>query len=149
MEYLGYISAFFGNMLASSTVIFPIPFFVVYAYLATFLNPILLATISAFGSALGELISYMIGYIGSDLLKKNKYFKFARKWFKRNGALTIFLFAATPLPDDVVGLIAGAANYNRSKFFVACLFGKLLMFLFLAFAARYSLTSFLAFFHLS
>jgi membrane protein YqaA with SNARE-associated domain len=149
MEYLGYITAFFGNMLASSTVIFPVPFFAVYAYLATFLNPILLATISAFGSALGELTSYMLGYAGSDLLKKNRYFKLAKRWFKKNGALTIFLFAATPLPDDVVGLIAGAANYNRSKFFIACLFGKLLMFFFIAFAVRFSLTNFLTFFHLS
>jgi membrane protein YqaA with SNARE-associated domain len=149
MEYLGYITAFFGNMLASSTIIFPVPFFAVYAYLATFLNPILLATISAFGSALGELTSYMLGYAGSDLLKKNRYFKLAKRWFKKNGALTIFLFAATPLPDDVVGLIAGAANYNRSKFFIACLFGKLLMFFFIAFAVRFSLTNFLTFFHLS
>jgi membrane protein YqaA with SNARE-associated domain len=148
MEYLGYASAFFGNLIASSTVIFPVPFFAVYAYLATFLNPILLAVISAFGSALGEFVSYTLGYAGSDLLKKSKYFKLAKRWFKRNGALTIFLFAATPLPDDVVGLVAGAANYNRSKFFIACLIGKLLMFLFIAFAVRYSLTSLVTFFHL-
>lgn len=148
MEYLGYLSAFLGNMVASSTVIFPVPFFAVYAYLATFLNPILLALISAFGSTLGEFVSYTLGYAGSDLLKKNKYFKLAKRWFKRNGALTIFFFAATPLPDDVVGLIAGAANYNRSKFFFACLVGKLLLFLFIAFAVRYSFTSLLTFFHL-
>ncbi|MEM5879312.1 MAG: VTT domain-containing protein [Candidatus Aenigmatarchaeota archaeon] len=148
MEYLGYLSAFVGNMLASSTIVFPIPFFAVYAYLATILNPILLAVISAFGSTLGEFVGYTIGYAGSDLLKKNKYFRFAKRWFKKNGAFTIFLFAATPLPDDVVGLIAGAANYNRSKFFTACLVGKLLLFLTIAFAVRYSFTSLLAFFHL-
>jgi membrane protein YqaA with SNARE-associated domain len=148
MEYLGYASAFFGNLVASSTVVFPIPFFAVYAYLATFLNPILLALISAFGSTLGEFVSYTLGYAGSDLLKKSKHFKFAKKWFKKNGMLTIFFFAATPLPDDVVGLIAGSVNYNRSKFFSACLVGKLLMFLFIAFAVRYSFTSLLAFFHL-
>jgi|YelNatPaOPRAMG01_1025707.scaffolds.fasta_scaffold02594_12 membrane protein YqaA with SNARE-associated domain len=148
MEYLGYITAFLGNLVASSTVLFPIPFFAVYAYLATFLNPILLSLISAFGSALGEFISYTLGYASSDLLKKNKYYKLAKKWFKKNGALTIFIFAATPLPDDVVGLIAGAANYNRLKFFFACFIGKFFLFLFIAFAVQYSFTSFLTFFHL-
>jgi len=134
-------------MLASSTLLFPVPFFAVYAYLATFLNPLLLAPISALGSSLGELITYTIGYASGDLLKKNKYFKFAKKWFKRNGAFTIFLFAATPLPDDVVGLIAGATDYNRSKFFLACLAGKLLLFLLIAFAVRYSYTNLPTFFH--
>jgi membrane protein YqaA with SNARE-associated domain len=147
MEYLGYLSAFFGNMVASSTIIFPIPFFLVYAYLATFLNPILLAFVSALGSSLGEFVSYSVGYTGSDLIKKSRYYKMAKRWFDKNGALTIFLFAATPLPDDVVGLIAGAANYNRSKFFIACLIGKLLMFLFIAFIVRYSLTNLLPLFH--
>ncbi|MEM5829850.1 MAG: VTT domain-containing protein [Candidatus Aenigmatarchaeota archaeon] len=141
MEYLSYILAFLGNMVASSTIFFPIPFFIVYAYLATFLNPILLALVSAFGAALGEFVGYTVGYAGSSFLKKNKYFKFAKRWFKKNGALTIFFFAATPLPDDVVGIIAGAADYNRSKFFIACLMGKLLMFLAIAFVVRYSYLS--------
>lgn len=147
MEYLGYLSAFFGNMIASSSIVLPIPFFAIYAYLATTLNPVLLAVISAFGSTLGEFVGYTLGYAGSDLLKKNKYFKFAKKWFKKNGALTIFLFASTPLPDDVVGLIAGATNYNRSKFFFFCLAGKLLLFLAIAFAVRYSYTNLLQFFN--
>ncbi|MEM5766122.1 MAG: VTT domain-containing protein [Candidatus Aenigmatarchaeota archaeon] len=148
MEYFGYGLAFISNMVASSTVIFPIPLFAFYVYLATLLNPILLAVISAFGATLGEFVGYTLGYAGSDLLNKNKYFEIAKKWFNRNGALTVFLFSATPLPDDVVGIIAGAANYNKSKFFVACLMGKFLMFLTIAFSVRYSFTSLISFFHL-
>jgi membrane protein YqaA with SNARE-associated domain len=147
MEYLGYASAFFGNLIASSTIFFPVPFFMIYIYLATTLNPFLLAILSAFGSTLGEFIGYSLGYAGSDFLKRNRYFKLAKRWFNKNGMLTIFIFAATPLPDDVVGLIAGAANYNRLKFFSACLFGKLLMFLIIAFAAKYSVASLLQFLH--
>ncbi|MEM5853297.1 MAG: VTT domain-containing protein [Candidatus Aenigmatarchaeota archaeon] len=138
MELLGYASAFVGNFIASSTVVIPIPFLLVYAYLATFLNPFILALISAFGSSLGELVSYALGYAGSDFLNKNKLFRLAKKWFKKNGALTIFIFAATPLPDDVVGIIAGATNYNKSKFFISCLMGKLVMFLMIAIIVRYS-----------
>lgn len=146
MEIVGYISAFVGNFIASSTIILPIPFFLVYAYLATFLNPILLAFISAIGSSLGELVGYTLGYAGSDLLNKNRFFKLAKKWFKKNGALTIFIFAATPLPDDIIGLIAGATNYSKSKFFISCLMGKLVMFLVIAILVRYSASNLLQFF---
>lgn len=138
MEFVGYISAFIGNFLASSTIVLPIPFYLVYVYLATQLNPLLLSFLSAIGASLGEMVGYLLGYVGSDFLKNNRWMKLARKWFRKNGALTIFIFAATPLPDDIVGIVAGAAKYNKSKFFIASLFGKFLFFFSLALLVRYS-----------
>jgi len=146
MEIVGYVSAFIGNFLASSTIVFPIPFYLVYIYLATQLNPLLLSFLSAMGASLGEMVGYVLGYAGSEFFRNNKWMKLARKWFKKNGALTIFIFAATPLPDDVVGIIAGATKYNKSKFFIASLFGKFLFFFLLALFVRYSFT-FINFFY--
>lgn len=147
MELAGYVSAFIGNFIASSTVVLPVPFYLIYTYLAIQLNPILLSFFSAIGASLGEMVGYAFGYAGSDLLDKNKYTRFAKKWFKKNGALTIFIFAATPLPDDIIGIIAGAAKYNKSKFFVASFLGKLLLFFLLALIVRYSYAGLLNFFH--
>jgi membrane protein DedA with SNARE-associated domain len=80
------------------------------------------------GSALGEFTSYGLGYGGRKLLKeKNKWLKVAESWFKKNGFITIFIFALTPLPDDVVGIIGGMAKYDIRKFFIASLLGKIIL----------------------
>ena len=52
---------------------------------------------------------------------------------ERHGAfLIIILFAITPLPDDVIGILCGVINYDVKKFFFASLTGKIVMNLFLA-----------------
>jgi membrane protein DedA with SNARE-associated domain len=69
-----------------------------------------------------------LGYGGRKLLKeKNKWLKVAESWFKKNGFITIFIFALTPLPDDVVGIIGGMAKYDIRKFFIASLLGKIIL----------------------
>ena len=62
----------------------------------------------------------------------------AKKWSEKRGIFFVVLvFAATPLPDDVTGIIAGAIGYNFKKFFLAALIGKLLLFWALAWAGYF------------
>ena len=54
-------------------------------------------------------------------------------WMERHGAFSIvILFAMTPLPHDVIGILCGVINYNIKKFFLATLIGKVIMNLFIA-----------------
>jgi membrane protein YqaA with SNARE-associated domain len=145
-----YLGAFLLNLIASSSVLFPVPFYLAYLYLAAVLSPIPLAIFSALGSTIGEFVSYIVGYHGRKLLGlKSRFYKLGKNWFKRFGGLAIFIFAATPLPDDIIGLVAGAVKYSKSKFFIFCFLGKLVMFLLLAFAVKYSYLGILQFFHLA
>ena len=73
--------------------------------------------------------------------------KRATKWFEKRGAFpVIILFAATPLPDDVVGIICGAIRYDVKKFFLATLIGKIAMMTTLAWGGFYGTQAVLQFF---
>jgi len=145
-----YLGAFVLNLVSSATVLFPVPFYLAYFYLAAISSPIPLAIVSAIGSTIGEFVGYALGYTGRKLLSaKNRFYRLGQSWFKKYGGWAVFVFAATPLPDDVIGLIAGAVKYSKSKFFMFCFLGKLVMFLVLSFAIRYSYVGILNFFHLA
>ncbi len=80
--------------------------------------------------------------------KENEgWMKKATKWFQGHGAFpVIVLFAATPLPDDVVGIICGAIRYDVKKFFLATLIGKIAMMTALAWGGFYGMQAVLGFF---
>ena len=97
--------------------------------------------VAGLGSAIGELVGYLIGLgllYGKKKIsrkKENKYSKLVKKWFRRKrGMAIIFIFALTPLPDDIVGIVCGAIKYDVKKFFVATLAGKIILHIALAYA---------------
>ncbi|NIP40045.1 MAG: hypothetical protein GTN39_00845 [Candidatus Aenigmarchaeota archaeon] len=134
-EILGYPGIFLINLIGSASVIFPVPSFIVTFTFGGILNPWLVGIIAGFGMAVGELTGYVVGRGGKKLIDKKhgKTLKRTRKWMERHGAfLIIVLFALTPLPDDVIGIICGMINYEVKRFFLASLIGKIIMGLFLA-----------------
>ena len=63
-----------------------------------------------------------------------------KKWFKKNRVFPlIVLFAATPLPDDIVGVVCGMFNYDLKKFIIASIIGKCAMNLALAWGGFYGI----------
>lgn len=141
-DTMGYLGIFLVSFIGSATVIFPIPSFIVVFVLGAVMNPWLVALSAALGNALGELTGYALGKGGSKLIE-NKYkdgIKKYRKWFEKDKTfLLIVLFAATPLPDDVVGIICGVFNYDLKKFIAASFIGKFLMNLLLAWGGFYGI----------
>jgi len=140
---LGYIGIFIISALGTSSIFLNAAYYsLIYAMGATpIYNPILLIISSSFGAALGDFVSYIIGFGASKLIKNTKYFKlfeFAQKWFKKSSFLTILFFTLTPLPDDIVGVVAGSAHYKKKKFYFACLIGKLIQTTLIIYAGRYS-----------
>jgi membrane protein YqaA with SNARE-associated domain len=65
---------------------------------------------------------------------------------KYGGFLALIIFAATPLPDDIAGIIAGFLKYDLKRFFAAVLIGKVIFHLVLAYGGYYGINSLLKYF---
>jgi membrane protein YqaA with SNARE-associated domain len=98
------------------------------------------------GSALGELTGYAVGKGSQKVLsaKDHKWLKWGEGWFsKKRGFLVIFIFAATPLPDDVTGILGGMFRYDWKRFLLASFLGKTLLNIILALSGFYGIGFFL------
>ncbi len=141
VEATGYLGIFVVSFIGSASIILPVPFIAVVFSAGAFLNPLLVGISAGAGAALGELTGYGLGYGGQKVAKKyKKIFELAEKWFQKHGGFfVIFIFAATPLPSDVIGLICGAMKYPVKKFIIASLLGKIVANLIVAYAGFYSI----------
>ncbi len=137
----GYIGAFLTGFLSSFTLFIPSPAFFVIFLLGNKLNPLLLGISAGLGSAIGEMVSYFAGYGVNAVAKKYKknLAEIRKSFHKYKPPVVIFIFAATPLPFDLVGIFCGAIRYDKKKFFIATLAGKLVKFTFIAYAGFYSI----------
>ena len=127
---MGYIGVFLVSFIGSASIIFPIPSFALIFALGAIMNPWIVGIVAGIGSALGELTGYLLGKGGGKIIEKKykKHIEKYRKWFRKDRMfLIIALFAATPLPDDIVGIVCGVFNYNLKKFFLASLIGKIIL----------------------
>ena len=147
----GYLGVFLGSLLGSATIFLPVPSFLIVFIAGSLLNPLAVGILAGIGSALGELTSYFIGrglHYGKKKLSKKKGIRKNRgwiekfnKWFRgRYGFALIIIFAALPLPDDIIGLYCGIIRYGWKRFFVASLIGKLVLGILTAYAGFYGLT---------
>ena len=89
----------------------------------------IVAIISAFGASLGKIVIYFIGtgvrMTLSERTKEN--LAFFEKIFEKWGILAVFIFAASPLPDDVLYIPLGIARYKLVNFFLAVFCGKIVV----------------------
>jgi len=140
---LGYPGAFIIGFLSSFTLFLPTPAFaLIFVMAAGGLNPIALGIAAGLGSAAGELIGFGIGYGSRKLLVKKykKDLKRIEKLFQKyKGWLVIFVFAATPLPFDIVGIFCGNVGYPFKKFMIPTIAGKIVKYLALALAGFYGI----------
>ena len=141
-DAMGYLGIFFVSFIGSATIVLPVPSFILVFFLGAVMNPWLVALSASLGNAFGELVGYALGRGGGKIIQR-KYRKAVeryKKWFEKDRVFVLItLFAATPLPDDIVGVICGIFNYNVKKFIVASFIGKLVMNLALAFGGFYGI----------
>ena len=126
----GYLGIFLVNLVGSASIIFLVTAFIVTFAMGAVLNPWLVGLVTGVGAALGELTGYILGYAGKEVGERRdgKWLKRTRKWAEKRGVFPlIVLFAATPLPDDITGIIAGVISYDWKRFLLACLIGKIIM----------------------
>jgi membrane protein YqaA with SNARE-associated domain len=139
----GYLGVFLMSLLGSLSIFFPIPYTVVIFTLGTVeaFNPLLIALASGVGSAVGEFSGYLLGLGGRKIIseKSKRKMDFLLRVFGKFGPLAIFLFALTPLPDDLLFIPLGVMRYNLLKAFIPALIGKLCMSLIIVYSARFTI----------
>lgn len=128
----GYPGIFMLSFIGAASVIVPIPYTVVLLTISApqfGFNPLLLAIVAGFGAAVGELVGYGLGYAGRRVVSK-KYdhrLNAMLRIFDRFGMPAVFIFALTPLPDDLLFIPLGLMRYSLWKAFIPCVAGKFLM----------------------
>ena len=104
-------------------------------------EPVFIAAVAGVGSAIGEFSGYLLGFGGKRLItgRYKKNVDFVVRVFNKFGSVAIFIFALTPLPDDMIFIPLGVMHYNPIKAFVPALIGKFLFNLILAYGGRFSI----------
>ena len=141
-EYLlqySYLGVFVISFIGAMSVIVPIPYTVVILTLGLEgMNPLWLTAVGGLGSSLGELYGYILGYYGRAGIREEQQrrMEYMIKIFDHYGPITIFLFALTPLPDDLLFIPLGMMRYPISKAFIPSILGKTVMSAILAYGGR-------------
>jgi uncharacterized membrane protein YdjX (TVP38/TMEM64 family) len=137
----GYFGVFLINLLASATVVVPIPGLGVTFVTGAVLVWPLVGLASGVGQTLGETTGYLAGLGGGAVLENNKLYERMRYWMENYGFLTLFVLAAVPNPIiDLAGMTAGVLRYPYLKFLLAVWLGKTLKSLVFAWAGANSVT---------
>jgi len=126
------------SLIGACSIIIPIPYTIIIFVIAKQYDPILLAITGGTGAALGEFTGYILGFYGWKILseERRRKMEFLVKLFGRYGPLAIFIFALTPLPDDLLFIPLGIIRYKPIKAFIPALLGKILMVYLLAYFGR-------------
>jgi len=137
----GYLGVFIISFIGSVSVVFPVPYTIVIYLLGAVLDPLFVAVSGGLGSALGEFSGYALGYYGRTVVSEERCRKmeYMVKVFDRYGPVAIFLFALTPLPDDLLFIPLGVMRYSFLKAFIPALFGKMLMTFIVAYSGQQSI----------
>ncbi|MFA5405851.1 MAG: VTT domain-containing protein [Candidatus Nanoarchaeia archaeon] len=135
-----YISIFLISIFGNFTIILPVPYMltIMTALLVMPVNPLILAVFAALGASIGELSAWLLGRGAAELIDKKRYMgkiKGLESLIEKGyGFPLIILYAATPLPDDILLIALGMKKYSLKNSLIASFIGKLLMVLALIFA---------------
>ena len=118
---------FLAVLVGSAT---PLPIFAMELAIFTAgatMNWPLVGLVAGVASTIGEMSTYLIGRGGGKVFQEKKGARFAKveAWFRRRGFWAVIVFAFTPLPMDLIGFIAGVAEYPVKRFLAATFIGKL------------------------
>jgi len=131
---IGYPGISLLSFIGAGSVIIPIPYTVILFGIAPAFNPLLLAIAAGLGAAGGELVGYGLGYAGRHAVgkKRRRQLDAMLSIFERFGMPAVFIFALSPLPDDLLFIPLGLMHYSLWKAFTACIAGKFAMSLIIA-----------------
>lgn len=147
MQY-GYFGVFAISLVGALSILLPVPDSLAVFTLSGLtvggsyvFEPVWIAVAAGFGSTIGEFSGYLLGFGGRRKItgKYKKNVDFLVKVFNRFGAIAIFIFALTPLSDDLIFIPLGVMRYNPVKAILPALAGKFLMGLIIAYGGQYSI----------
>jgi len=126
----GPFGIFLISLVSNSIPFFTIPYLGIVAGYALFyvnpLNKVVLVLASALGATVGKIAIYFMGKAVSkgfsESTKKNV--DLFKRIAKRSLFIAILVFAASPLPDDILYVPLGIMGYPILLYFIAILAGK-------------------------
>ena len=126
--YLGiFLISIFGNF----TIIFPVPYVVALIVISAVnpgVNPILIGIVAGLGASIGEISAWLIGRSSKEFIGDSKSMNRMKSYVEKGWApVLIFIFAATPLPDDAFLIVLGLAQYSIVKTLIYCFAGKFIL----------------------
>ena len=133
----GYWGAFLVSLVSNATIVIPVPAIIIILALGAALPPVFVGLAAGIGSAIGEMTAYIVGVSGRGLVENRRLYDRLAEWLKKWGVMIIFLFAITPLPFDLLGIVAGVLRFPIWKFFLACWLGKTALNIIIAYAGFY------------
>ena len=138
LQAYGYVGAFLISVLGSLIPFLPVPYLIPIVLMSKTLDPLLLGILAGIGGAIGKLTSYGLGRFGRRLLKEERRRKMTilGRAIGKYGALAVFLFALTPLPDDIIYIPIGLAGFDLIKFMFANALGKIILSWIVAYGGR-------------
>jgi membrane protein YqaA with SNARE-associated domain len=117
LEVYGYLGIFLISIITCSSIIVPVPGWILVATLGAVLNPILVGVVSGIGGTIGEMTGYLLGYGGRLAVDNAGIYARMVRWMKSWGSVTIFVLALIPNPFfDVAGAAAGLLRFPIWKF---------------------------------
>jgi len=135
-----YVGVFTISLVGAMSIIVPIPytFIILTLGMGGKMNPLLLTVAGGLGSSVGESSGYILGYYGRSAIseKQQRKMDYMLRIFDHYGPIAIFLFALTPLPDDLLFIPLGMLRYKFTKVFIPCILGKTLMCAILAYGGQ-------------
>ncbi len=138
-----FVISIFGNF----TIIFPVPYTLALVTIVTdksipidWYHIIIMGLFAGAGASIGEVSAWFLGKASKNVIEDGmeKQVARAQRWIDKGLApLIIFLFAATPLPDDAILVFIGLLGYALWKTVIWCFAGKIVLTTGTGFAAKY------------
>ncbi len=148
LHRFGYAGLFVLNLIASGSIVLPIPAlpFVFGMAAATtsagqhIFNPFWVGVAAAAGATLGELSGYGAGFSGQAIVERTGIYERLHQWTERYGVATLIVLAIIPNPlFDMAGIAAGTLRMSLWKFLLATFVGKLIKMWLVAYGGAYSI----------
>lgn len=136
-QSLGLFGIFLLNAISSASIFLSGPAFLTVFAGGSLYPPVLVALVGSLGSALGDMVGYMLGLSGRRLffthLEKHLWFRAVHTLFLRHATLVLLLMAFIPnLLFDSFGILAGVMGFSPVRYFIIIFIGRFLRYLLLA-----------------
>ncbi|MDD5085280.1 MAG: VTT domain-containing protein [Candidatus Omnitrophica bacterium] len=115
----------------------PLPIYLVFPWIIQYFNPYTVAFLGAIATSIANLHDYHIFHRiyqlkGAVKLKEKDFYKESVKWFEKAPFIAQAVVNFSPLPIDVVRLLAISVGYPRWKFALATFVGRFPRYLIIA-----------------